>query len=103
SGRPPLEAALEGARQIGFTIVSITASLIAVLIPLLLMGGIVGRLFRVFAVPLSLAIVISAVVSLTVTPTMASRLLRPASENRPGRFQRASARAFDGLVHGYDR
>jgi multidrug efflux pump len=102
-GKKPFQAALEGARQIGFTIVSITASLIAVFIPILLMGGIVGRLFREFAVTLSVAIVLSAVVSLTVTPTMAAHLLRPASEERSTPFKRASERAFERLVQGYDR
>jgi hydrophobe/amphiphile efflux-1 (HAE1) family protein len=102
-GLPPFRAALVGARQIGFTIVSITASLIAVFIPILLMGGIIGRLFRELAVTLSVAIVLSAVVSLTVTPTMAAHLLRPAHENRAGRFQRVSERAFAALVHRYDQ
>ncbi len=101
-GRPPMEAALEGARQIGFTIVSITASLLAVFIPLLLMGGIVGRLFREFAVTLSVAIAVSALVSLTVTPMMASRLLRPRQEERHGRLYRLSERGFAALLHGYD-
>jgi hydrophobe/amphiphile efflux-1 (HAE1) family protein len=103
AGEPPLAAALKGAKQIGFTIVSITASLLAVFIPLLLMGGIVGRLFREFAVTLSMAIAVSAVVSLTLTPMMASRLLRPAREERRGRLYRASERLFDGMLHGYDR
>ncbi len=102
-GRKPLEAALEGARQIGFTIVSITISLIAVFIPILLMGGIIGRLFREFAVTLSVAVALSAVVSLTVTPAMAGRLLRPVSEEKPGRFGRAVERFWERLVHGYDR
>jgi hydrophobe/amphiphile efflux-1 (HAE1) family protein len=102
-GKPPLEAALEGARQIGFTIISITVSLIAVFIPILLMGGIIGRLFREFAVTLSVAVAISAVVSLTVTPTMAGRLLRPANAGRQGRFTRVSERVFNGMIHGYDR
>src|ERR1700723_3737233 len=75
-GDPPVKAALEGAKQIGFTIVSITVSLLAVFIPILLMGGIVGRHFREFAVTLSFAITVSALVSLTLTPMMASRLLR---------------------------
>ncbi|QSQ23534.1 multidrug efflux RND transporter permease subunit [Pyxidicoccus parkwayensis] len=94
-GATPLEAALRGTKQVGFTIVSITASLLAVFIPLLLMGGIVGRLFREFAVTLSVAIAVSALVSLTLTPMMASRLLR-----RP----KAEARgAFDRLLRAYDR
>jgi multidrug efflux pump len=103
AGRPPMEAALEGARQIGFTIVSITASLLAVFIPLLLMGGIVGRLFREFAVTLSVAIAVSALVSLTVTPAMASRLLRPLGEERHGRLYQLSERGFAALLRGYDR
>jgi hydrophobe/amphiphile efflux-1 (HAE1) family protein len=105
-GATPFRAALEGARQIGFTIVSITASLIAVFIPILFMGGIVGRLFREFAVTLSVAVAISAVVSLTVTPTMAARLLRPEGQRRPGRLDRldrAVSRGFDALVARYDR
>ncbi|HLK89538.1 MAG TPA: multidrug efflux RND transporter permease subunit [Polyangia bacterium] len=102
-GMTPFEAALEGARQIGFTIVSITVSLIAVFIPILLMGGIIGRLFREFAVTLSIAVALSGLVSLTVTPTMAGRLLRPVDEKRLGWFARHSERFFDKLVRGYDR
>ena len=102
-GKKPLEAALEGARQIGFTIVSITVSLIAVFIPILLMGGIIGRLFREFAVTLSIAVALSAIVSLTVTPMMAGRLLRPVHEEQLGWFARTSERGFAALVHGYDR
>jgi hydrophobe/amphiphile efflux-1 (HAE1) family protein len=103
TGEPPLRAALAGAKQIGFTIVSITVSLIAVFIPILFMGGIVGRLFREFAVTLSIAIAISAVVSLTVTPTMAAHLLRSTKEHRPGRLYLWSERVFAGLSHAYDR
>ncbi|HEX3696300.1 MAG TPA: multidrug efflux RND transporter permease subunit [Polyangia bacterium] len=102
-GMPPLKAALAGARQIGFTIVSITVSLIAVFIPILLMGGIVGRLFREFAVTLSIAIALSAVVSLTVTPTMAAYLLRSEAETQRTRFYRWSERFFQALSRGYDR
>ena len=102
-GMKPLEAALEGARQIGFTIVSITVSLIAVFIPILLMGGIIGRLFREFAVTLSIAVALSAIVSLTVTPTMAGRLLRPVNEEKLGWFARTSERGFAALVRWYDR
>ncbi|MGZ3477279.1 MAG: efflux RND transporter permease subunit, partial [Polyangiales bacterium] len=102
AGVEPIEAALRGAKQIGFTIVSITASLLAVFIPILLMGGIVGRLFREFAVVLSIAIAISAVVSLTLTPMMCSRLLRTKSEEKkPGLFDRASEAFFDGMLRGY--
>jgi hydrophobe/amphiphile efflux-1 (HAE1) family protein len=107
SGKRPLEAALEGARQIGFTIISITVSLIAVFIPILFMGGIVGRLFREFAVTLSVAVGISAVVSLTVTPAMAGRLLRAPRHDqdhgKDGRLGGASHRLFDRLTRGYDR
>jgi hydrophobe/amphiphile efflux-1 (HAE1) family protein len=102
-GMPPMQAALEGARQIGFTIVSITLSLLAVFIPILLMGGIVGRLFREFAVTLSMAIAVSAVVSLTLTPMMASRLLRPEAGRRHGRLWQLSERFFSALLRGYDR
>jgi multidrug efflux pump len=102
-GDRPMQAALKGAKQIGFTIVSITVSLLAVFIPILLMGGLVGRLFREFAVTLSIAIAMSALVSLTLTPMMASRLLRARQEQKQGRFYRLSERAF-AAIHGlYDR
>ncbi|MET0794800.1 MAG: efflux RND transporter permease subunit, partial [Polyangiaceae bacterium] len=101
SGKKPLDAALLGAKQIGFTIVSITISLLAVFIPLLLMGGIVGRLFREFAVTLSIAIAFSALVSLTLTPMMCSRLLRPTGETH-GRLYTSSERAFNALLRGYE-
>jgi hydrophobe/amphiphile efflux-1 (HAE1) family protein len=101
-GKPPREAALEGAKQIGFTIVSITVSLLAVFIPILLMGGIVGRLFREFAMTLSIAIAVSAVVSLTLTPMMCSRLLR-ADRGRHGRAYRATEWVFDTILRGYGR
>jgi hydrophobe/amphiphile efflux-1 (HAE1) family protein len=100
-GKKPLEAALEGAKQIGFTILSITASLLAVFIPLLMMGGIVGRLFREFAVTLSIAIGFSALVSLTLTPMMCSRLLRPAGHDH-GKWYNWSERGFNGLLKGYE-
>jgi len=102
-GMPPLKAALEGSRQIGFTIVSITTSLIAVFIPILLMGGVIGRLFREFSVTLAIAIAISALVSLTLTPTMAAKVLRPQDPASQGRFYRWSEGAFDALSRGYDR
>jgi HAE1 family hydrophobic/amphiphilic exporter-1 len=102
-GEQPLAAALRGAREITFTIISISISLIAVLIPLLLMGGIIGRLFREFAVTLSMAIVVSAFVSLTLTPMMASRFLRPPQEARHGRLYMLSERAFDALLRAYER
>ena len=98
-GDPPLQAALEGSAQIGFTILSLTVSLIAVLIPLLFMGDVVGRLFREFAVTLSVAILVSAVVSLTLTPMMSARLLRSAGEQ--SRFYRASERFFAALIERY--
>jgi HAE1 family hydrophobic/amphiphilic exporter-1 len=102
-GEKPLAAAFKGAREIGFTIVSISISLVAVLIPLLLMGGIIGRLFREFAVTLAMTIFVSMVVSLTLTPMMASRFLRAHGETQHGRFYQWSERAFDAMLHGYER
>jgi multidrug efflux pump len=102
-GEEPLEAALKGAAQIGFTIISLTVSLIAVLIPLLFMSDVVGRLFREFAVTLSVTILISAVVSLTLTPMMAARLLRRRPEGEQGRFYRASERTFQRVIDFYGR
>jgi multidrug efflux pump len=103
-GEKPLQAALKGAEQIGFTIISLTVSLIAVLIPLLFMGDIVGRLFREFAVTLSVTILVSAVVSLTLTPMMCSKLLRAKSDARkPGRFYNASERVYDRVIAFYGR
>ena len=99
-GMKPLQAALIGARQIGFTVVSITVSLIAVFIPLLFMGGIVGRLFREFSVVLAIAVAISGVVSLTLTPMMAGHLARNVP-HRPGRLGRAIDAGMDGLTRGY--
>jgi multidrug efflux pump len=102
-GDPPLEAALKGSRQIGFTILSLTVSLIAVLIPLLFMGDVVGRLFREFAVTLGVTILISAVVSLTLTPMMCARILRHTPGERQGRFFRASQRFLDRVIGAYGR
>jgi multidrug efflux pump len=102
-GMPPLEAALKGSAQIGFTIMSLTISLIAVLIPLLFMGDIVGRLFREFAVTLSATILVSAVVSLTLTPMMCAKLLRHKPEAEQNRFFRASERAFNSVIAFYGR
>ena len=102
-GEPPLQAALKGSEQIGFTIVSLSVSLIAVLIPLLFMGDIVGRLFREFAVTLSVTILVSAVVSLTLTPMMCARLLRHKPEAKQGRFYRASEHAFESTIAFYGR
>jgi multidrug efflux pump len=100
-GEPPLEAALKGAEQIGFTIISLTFSLIAVLIPLLFMGDVVGRLFREFSITLAVAILISAVVSLTLTPMMCARLLRHKPESEQGRFYRWSGKMLDDLIRRY--
>ena len=102
SGMPPFEAALKGAREVGFTVLSMSLSLIAVFIPILLMGGIVGRLFREFAVTLSVAILVSLAVSLTTTPMMCARLLRPVHERKPGRLFLASERAFAWLLLHYE-
>jgi multidrug efflux pump len=102
-GQPPMQAALKGAEQIGFTIVSLTVSLIAVLIPLLFMGDVVGRLFREFAVTLAVTIVVSAIVSLTLTPMMASRILKHNPEEQQGRIFRASEHAFDSMIAFYGR
>jgi len=100
-GVPPMEAALLGTREVGFTVLSMSLSLIAVFIPILLMGGIIGRLFREFAVTLSVAIVISLVLSLTTTPMMAARLLKVAPERKPGRLFLASEHAFAWMLRGY--
>jgi multidrug efflux pump len=100
-GDSPLQAALKGAEQIGFTILSLTISLIAVLIPLLFMGDIVGRLFREFAVTLSVTILVSAVVSLTLTPMMCARMLRHKPEAEQGWFYRGSERVFNGMIACY--
>ncbi len=102
-GDSPMQAALKGSQQIGFTIISLTVSLLAVLIPLLFMGDVVGRLFHEFAITLAVAILISAVVSLTLTPMMSARLLRPECERSHGRFSEGLARRFDALVAAYGR
>jgi multidrug efflux pump len=102
-GHSPLEAALQGSGQIGFTIVSLTVSLIAVLIPLLFMGDIVGRLFREFAVTLSVTILLSAIISLTLTPMMCALLLRPHDEAHHGRFYQASENVFNKTIAFYGR
>src|SRR6516165_5281151 len=102
-GERPLAAAFKGSSEIGFTIVSISVSLVAVLIPLLLMGGVIGRLFREFAVTLAMAIFVSMMVSLTLTPMMASRFLRANSETRHGRFYQWSERLFDRMLRSYER
>ncbi len=103
AGDPPLEAALKGARQIGFTVISLSVSLIAVFIPLLFMTGIVGRLFREFAITLSAAVVVSAVISLTLTPMMCARLLKPEAEEEHGRFYRWTEGFFTAMLALYER
>ena len=103
AGDPPLQAALKGAEQIGFTILSLTVSLIAVLIPLLFMGDVVGRLFREFAVTLAVTIIVSAVVSLTLTPMMSARILRHEPKEQQGRVYRATELAFQGMIAFYGR
>jgi multidrug efflux pump len=102
-GMKPMAAALRGAREVGFTVLSMSLSLIAVFIPLLLMGGIVGRLFQEFAITLSVAILVSLVVSLTTTPMMCARLLRPVHEEKQGRFHRAPEHLFVRLQNAYGR
>ena len=103
NGMPPAQAALQGTREVGFTVLSMSLSLIAVFIPLLLMGGIIGRLFHEFAVTLAAAVLVSLVVSLTVTPMLAARLLRPRSVTTPGRWQGAAEQGFASLSRAYER
>ena len=103
SGRSPLEAALQGSREIGFTVLSMSTSLVAVFIPILLMAGSVGRLFREFAVTLTVAILVSLVVSLTTTPMMCARFLRSETGRRHGRSYRIAEGAFAALLRAYDR
>jgi multidrug efflux pump len=100
-GMPPMEAAFKGAKEIGFTVLTMSTSLIAVFIPLLLMGGIVGRLFREFAVTLSTAILVSMVISLTTTPMMCAHLLKPHNRETHGSVYRASERFFEGMLDVY--
>ena len=100
-GETPLNAALKGSAQIGFTIISLTISLIAVLIPLLFMGDVVGRLFREFAITLAVAILISAVVSLTLTPMMCAKLLKHTPEEKQGKFYRVTGQWFDAIIRRY--
>jgi multidrug efflux pump len=101
AGEPPLEAALKGSRQIGFTIISLTVSLIAVLIPLLFMGDVVGRLFHEFAITLAVTIVISAIVSLTLVPMLCAKLLRHTPEKETGRFERRAHQFIDYVIGRY--
>ena len=103
AGEPPLQAALKGAKQIGFTVISLSISLIAVFIPLLFMTGIVGRLFREFAITLSVAVAVSAIVSLTLTPMMCARLLKPEKDEKHGRFYVMTERMFQGMLDWYER
>ena len=103
AGAKPMAAAFKGASEISFTIISISISLVAVLIPLLLMGGVIGRLFREFAIVLAMAIFVSMFVSLSLTPMMASRFLRAHGESRHGRFYQWSERLFDRILHAYER
>ena len=103
AGDTPMRAAMKGAEQIGFTIISLTVSLIAVLIPLLFMGDVVGRLFREFAVTLAVTIILSAVVSLTLTPMMCSRILHQTPKEQQGRFFKASERVFENVIAFYGR
>ncbi|MGI4879948.1 MAG: efflux RND transporter permease subunit, partial [Janthinobacterium lividum] len=100
-GMPRMEAALTGAKEVGFTVLSISISLVAVFIPLLFMGGIVGRLFREFAITLSASVMISLVISLTTTPMICALLLKDKSEAKPGRFSRAIEGGFDRTIRGY--
>ena len=102
-GMNPLEAALKGSEQIGFTIISLSVSLIAALIPLLFMGDVVGRLFREFAVTLSITIVVSAIVSLTLTPMMCNLMLRHRPDSEQGWFYRVSERAFNAVISWYGK
>jgi len=103
AGVPRVEAAIRGAGEVSFTVISMSISLIAVFIPILLMGGIVGRLFREFAMTLSVAILISLAVSLATTPMLCALLLKRTSHDRQGRFHRVSERFFDTMLHGYER
>ena len=103
AGMPRMQAALVGAREVGFTVLSMSLSLIAVFLPILLMGGIVGRLFREFSVTLSVAILVSLAVSLTTTPMMCARFLRHDANKIPGRFAQASQRVFDAVHRFYER
>src|SRR5690554_5388255 len=102
-GLSPMQAALKGAQEIAFTLVSLTLSLIAVLIPLLFMSDVIGRLFQEFAITLAVAILLSLLISLSLTPMMCARLLKPESEEKQSRFQRVAASAMQDLVDGYDR
>src|SRR5581483_10226052 len=101
-GEQPMQAALKGAKQIGFTVISLSFSLVAVFIPLIFMTGIVGRLFREFAITLSIAVVVSAIVSLTLTPMMCARLLEPEDKTRHSRLFELTERFFEGMLNAYE-
>ena len=103
AGETPRQAALQGSREVGFTIVSMTLSLVAVFIPILLMGGVIGRMFREFAMTVSAAILMSGIVSLTVTPTMCAHFMRVQVPQEQGRFKKAAQRAYDRVIRFYDR
>src|SRR5205814_154634 len=103
-GEPPFQAALKGAKQVGFTVVSMSLSLVAVFIPLLFMGGLIGRLFHEFGVTLSLAILVSGIISLTLTPMLCSRFLKAERDyGPPGLFYRVSERSFNWILRHYER
>src|SRR6185437_8546444 len=102
-GKPPMRAALEGAAEVGFTVLSMCLSLSAVFIPLMFMGGVIGRLFREFAVTISVAILVSGFVALTLTPMLCSRLLKNKHDEKHGRFFAVTEAAFQALLHGYER
>ncbi len=102
-GKPALRAALDGSAEVGFTILSMTLSLAAVFIPLAFMAGIIGRLFREFAITIMVAIVVSGFVSLTLTPMLCGRFLKPQKEQKHGRMYNALERVFEGALHGYER
>src|SRR5690606_27261633 len=102
-GKSPLQAALDGSREIGFTVLSMTISLAAVFIPFLFMGGIVGSLFREFSVTIAVAILVSGLVSLTLTPMLAARMRPPSHARPPGRVSQAIERGFDAMLRVYDR
>ncbi len=103
AGKSRMEAALLGAAEVGFTVLSMSLSLVAVFIPILMMGGIVGRLFREFSITLSVAVLVSLVISLTTTPMMCSRLIRLQDPSQQGRLFHFSERVFEGMLHGYGR
>ena len=102
-GQEPMEAALQGAQEVGFTILSMTLSLAAVFIPLMFMGGIIGQLFKEFAITIAVSILVSGLVSLTLTPMLCSRMLKPHGAEKHGRLYLATERAFDASLHGYER